>query len=124
MRPHPAVRIARVTVPTALVRRLAGMAGTVPPGDELRVTYAEGAGLKPATIRVHRAVCRRYPLRPVGTSRNGSPSAKSLRVCEIIHRQPLAAKFRWRRPTSDRCSPTASQMNHVHICSTVTAAPS
>jgi hypothetical protein len=61
MRPHPAVRIARVTVPAALARRLAGMAGAVPPGDEPRVAYPTGSVLKPATIRVPRAVCHRYP---------------------------------------------------------------
>jgi hypothetical protein len=104
MRLHPAVRITRVTVPAALVRRLAGMARAVPPGDEPRVTYPAGSVLKPAAIRVHRAVCRRYPqvktlcgLRgpggydrerralgcmiydstPFGASRSGSPSPRA-----------------------------------------------
>ena len=61
MRSHPAVRTARVTVRAALARRFACMAGAVPPGDEPRVKYPTGSGLRPATIRVHHPVCRRYP---------------------------------------------------------------
>jgi hypothetical protein len=61
MRPHRAVRIARVTVPAARVTPLAGVTGANTPADDARAAYPAAFGLKPDTIRIHRAVCRRYP---------------------------------------------------------------
>ena len=60
-RPHRAVRIARVTVPAARVTPLAGVTGANTPADDARAAYPAAFGLKPDTIRIHRAVCRRYP---------------------------------------------------------------
>ena len=37
------------------------MAGAITPADDARVAYHAAFGLKPDTIRIHRAVCRRYP---------------------------------------------------------------
>jgi hypothetical protein len=62
MRPHPAVRIARVTVPAALVTQLAGVAGAVAPADDAPVSYPAALGPKPDTIRIYRAVCHHSPL--------------------------------------------------------------
>jgi hypothetical protein len=152
MRPHRAVRIARVTVPAARVTPLAGVTGANTPADDARAAYPAAFGLKPDTIRIHRAVCRRYPQvktpcfmcasggdhgegRALVYMISGSTAgwdiakwvanAKSLGVSEIIQRQHLWQRSSegW-RPMSDRSSPTANQMTTYTAWSTATAAPS
>ena len=104
------------------------------------------SGLTPDAIRVHRALCHRYPqftsflgLRSSsgyhgqGRAIDGMISnstvgweaarwlranAKSLGVMEVIYRQQIWTVQRssdgW-RPMSDRGSPTANHMDHVHV---------
>ena len=104
------------------------------------------SGLTPDAIRVHRAVCHRYPqftsflgLRSssgyhgqgraldcmISNSTVGwdaarwlRANAKSLGVMEVIYRQQIWTVQRssdgW-RPMSDRGSPTANHMDHVHV---------
>jgi hypothetical protein len=69
----------------------AGVAGAVTPADDEPVAYPAALDLKVA-------------------------NARSFGVSEIIHRQHIWQRSSdgW-RPMSDRCSPTANQMNHVHI---------
>ena len=72
------------------------------------------SGLTPDAIRVHRALCHRYPQ---FTSFLGLRSS-SLGVMEVIYRQQIWTVQRssdgW-RPMSDRGSPTANHMDHVHV---------
>jgi hypothetical protein len=104
------------------------------------------SGLTPDAVRVHRAVCHRYPqvktfygLRASGgyhgqgraldcmISDSGvgwdiahwvRANAKSLGVSEVIYRQHIWTVQRgsegW-RSMSDRGSPTANHMDHVHV---------
>ena len=104
------------------------------------------SGLTPDAIRVHRALCHRYPqftsflgLRSssgyhgqgraldcmISNSTVGwdaakwlRANAKSLGVMEVIYRQQIWTVQRssdgW-RPMSDRGSPTANHMDHVHV---------
>lgn len=104
------------------------------------------SGVTPDAIRVHRALCHRYPqftsflgLRSSsgyhgqGRAIDGMISnstvgwdaarwlranAKSLGVMEVIYRQQIWTVQRssdgW-RPMSDRGSPTANHMDHVHV---------
>ena len=139
MRPHPAVRIARVTVPAELVRRLVGMAGAITPADNPRVAYHAAFGLKPDTIRIYRAVCRRYPqVKPlVACAPRGLPRRRScsrhmisdstagwaiaklvatatrLGVSEVIYRRTsgTCSGFGGLASDVDRGSPTAKQMD-------------
>jgi hypothetical protein len=140
MRPHPAVRIARASVP-ALVTPLAGLAGAVMPADDAQVAYPAALTLRPDRIRIHRAVCHRYPqvktpcymYASQGDHGEGRAldcmisdsgwniakwvaNAKSLSVSEIIQRQQIWQRSSdgW-RPMSDRSSPTANQMNDGYV---------
>jgi hypothetical protein len=104
------------------------------------------SGLTPDAIRVHRALCHRYPQftsflgRRSSSGYHGSgraldcmisdtsvgwdaarwlrANAKSLGVMEIIYRQQIWTVQRssegW-RSMSDRGSPTANHMDHVHV---------
>jgi uncharacterized protein YgiM (DUF1202 family) len=104
------------------------------------------SGLTPDAIRVHRALCHRYPQftsflgRRSSSGYHGSgraldcmisdtstgwdaarwlrANAKSLGVMEIIYRQQIWTVQRssegW-RAMSDRGSPTANHMDHVHV---------
>ena len=104
------------------------------------------SGLTPDAIRVHRALCHRYPQftsflgRRSSSGNHGSgraldgmisdssagwdaarwlrANAKSLGVSEIIYRQQIWTVQRssdgW-RSMSDRGSPTANHMDHVHV---------
>jgi hypothetical protein len=143
MRPHPTVRIARVTVPAELATPSAAVAGAVAPPDDAPVVYPAALGLKPDTVRIHRAVCHRHPQvkTPCCLCASGGDhgegrgldcmisdstagwniakwvaNAKSLGVSEIIQRQHIWQRSSdgW-RPMSDRSSPTANQMNHVPV---------
>ncbi len=104
------------------------------------------SGLTPDAIRVHRALCHRYPQftsflgRRSSSGNHGSgraldcmisdssvgwnaarwlrANAKSLGVSEVIYRQQIWTVQRssdgW-RSMSDRGSPTANHMDHVHV---------
>jgi hypothetical protein len=104
------------------------------------------AGLTPDAIRVHRALCHRYPQitnffgRRTSSGYHGQgraldcmisdttvgweiakwvrANAKSLGAMEVIYRQQIWTVQRssegW-RPMSDRGSPTANHMDHVHV---------
>ena len=104
------------------------------------------SGLTPDAIRVHRALCHRYPQFTSFLGRRSSSgyhgqgraldcmisnttvgwdaakwvraNAKSLGVSEVIYRQQIWTVQRssdgW-RPMSDRGSPTANHMDHVHV---------
>jgi uncharacterized protein YgiM (DUF1202 family) len=104
------------------------------------------SGLTPDAIRVHRALCHRYPQftsflgRRSSSGYHGSgraldcmisdssvgwaaakwvrANAKKLGVSEVIYRQQIWTVQRssdgW-RPMSDRGSPTANHMDHVHV---------
>ena len=104
------------------------------------------SGLTPDAIRVHRALCHRYPQFTSFLGRRSSSgyhgqgraldcmisnttvgweaarwlraNAKSLGVMEVIYRQQIWTVQRssdgW-RPMSDRGSPTANHMDHVHV---------
>jgi hypothetical protein len=104
------------------------------------------SGLTPDAIRVHRALCHRYPQitnflgRRTASGYHGQgraldcmisdstvgweiarwvrANAKSLGVMEVIYRQQIWTVQRssegW-RPMSDRGSPTANHMDHVHV---------
>jgi uncharacterized protein YgiM (DUF1202 family) len=104
------------------------------------------SGLTPDAIRVHRALCHRYPQftsflgRRSSSGYHGSgraldcmisdssvgwaaarwvrANAKSLGVSEVIYRQQIWTVQRssdgW-RSMSDRGSPTANHMDHVHV---------
>jgi uncharacterized protein YgiM (DUF1202 family) len=104
------------------------------------------SGLTPDAIRVHRALCHRYPQitnflgRRTTSGYHGQgraldcmisdstvgweiarwvrANAKSLGVMEVIYRQQIWTVQRssegW-RPMSDRGSPTANHMDHVHV---------
>jgi hypothetical protein len=104
------------------------------------------SGLTPDAIRVHRALCHRYPqIRSFLGRRSSSgyhgqgraldcmisdstvgweiarwvrANAKSLGAMEVIYRQQIWTVQRssegW-RPMSDRGSPTANHMDHVHV---------
>jgi hypothetical protein len=104
------------------------------------------SGLTPDAIRVHRALCHRYPQitsflgRRTSSGYHGQgraldcmisdstvgweiarwvrANAKSLGVMEVIYRQQIWTVQRssegW-RPMSDRGSPTANHMDHVHV---------
>jgi uncharacterized protein YgiM (DUF1202 family) len=104
------------------------------------------SGLTPDAIRVHRALCHRYPQitsflgRRTSSGYHGEgraldcmisdstvgweiakwvrANAKSLGVMEVIYRQQIWTVQRssegW-RPMSDRGSPTANHMDHVHV---------
>jgi uncharacterized protein YraI len=121
--------------------RSGGISGAPCPGGS-----SVESGLTPDAIRVHRALCHRYPqftsflgLRSSsgyhgqGRAIDGMISnstvgwdaakwlranAKSLGVMEVIYRQQIWTVQRssdgW-RPMSDRGSPTANHMDHVHV---------
>jgi uncharacterized protein YraI len=104
------------------------------------------SGLTPDAIRVHRALCHRYPQFTSFLGRRSSSgyhgqgraldcmisnstvgweaakwvraNARSLGVSEVIYRQQIWTVQRssdgW-RPMSDRGSPTANHMDHVHV---------
>ncbi len=104
------------------------------------------SGLTPDAIRVHRALCHRYPQitsflgRRTSSGYHGEgraldcmisdstvgweiarwvrANAKSLGAMEVIYRQHIWTVQRssegW-RPMSDRGSPTANHMDHVHV---------
>ena len=104
------------------------------------------SGLTPDAIRVHRALCHRYPQIRSFLGRRSSrgyhgegraldcmisdttvgweiakwvrANAKSLGAMEVIYRQQIWTVQRssegW-RPMSDRGSPTANHMDHVHV---------
>jgi Bacterial SH3 domain len=104
------------------------------------------SGLTPDAIRVHRALCHRYPQFTSFLGRRSSSgyhgqgraldcmisnstvgwdaakwvraNAKRLGVSEVIYRQQIWTVQRssdgW-RPMSDRGSPTANHMDHVHV---------
>jgi hypothetical protein len=104
------------------------------------------SGLTPDAIRVHRALCHRYPQitnffgRRTSSGYHGQgraldcmisdttvgweiakwvrANAKSLGAMEVIYRQQIWTVQRssegW-RPMSDRGSPTANHMDHVHV---------
>jgi hypothetical protein len=104
------------------------------------------SGLTPDAIRVHRALCHRYPQitnflgRRTSSGYHGQgraldcmisdstvgweiakwvrANAKSLGAMEVIYRQHIWTVQRssegW-RPMSDRGSPTANHMDHVHV---------
>jgi Bacterial SH3 domain len=104
------------------------------------------SGLTPDAIRVHRALCHRYPQissflgRRTSSGYHGEgraldnmisdstvgweiakwvrANAKSLGAMEVIYRQQIWTVQRssegW-RPMSDRGSPTANHMDHVHV---------
>jgi hypothetical protein len=104
------------------------------------------SGLTPDAIRVHRAICHRYPQFTSFLGRRSSSgyhgegraldcmisdssvgwdaarwlraNAKSLGVMEVIYRQQIWTVQRssdgW-RSMSDRGSPTANHMDHVHV---------
>jgi uncharacterized protein YraI len=104
------------------------------------------SGLTPDAIRVHRALCHRYPQFTSFLGRRSSSgyhgqgraldcmisnstvgwdaakwvraNAKRLGVMEVIYRQQIWTVQRssdgW-RPMSDRGSPTANHMDHVHV---------
>ena len=104
------------------------------------------SGLTSDAIRVHRALCHRYPQFTSFLGRRSSSgyhgqgraldcmisntavgweaakwvraNAKSRGVSEVIYRQPIWTVQRrsdgW-RPMSDRGSPTANHMDHVHV---------
>jgi Bacterial SH3 domain len=104
------------------------------------------SGLTPDAIRVHRALCHRYPQitsflgRRTSSGYHGEgraldcmisdstagweiakwvrANAKSLGAMEVIYRQHIWTVERssegW-RPMSDRGSPTANHMDHVHV---------
>ena len=119
------------------------MAGAVPPADEPPVAYPTGFGAEachnprtsrrlsslsagqnpmwPARLRGYHGERRALDCMISDSTAGWNIAkwvaiAKSLGVSEIIHRQHIWQRSSdgW-RPMSDRCSPTANQMNHVHI---------
>jgi uncharacterized protein YgiM (DUF1202 family) len=130
------------TKPTAASSSGAGGISTAPcPGGS-----SVESGLTPDAIRVHRALCHRYPQFKSFLGRRSSSgyhgqgravdcmisdstvgwaaarwvraNAKSLGVSEVIYRQHIWTVQRssdgW-RSMSDRGSPTANHMDHVHV---------
>ena len=131
------------TRPTATTSSSAGggISGAPCPGGS-----SVESGLTPDAIRVHRALCHRYPQirsflgRRTSSGYHGEgraldcmisdstvgweiarwvrANAKSLGAMEVIYRQQIWTVQRssegW-RPMSDRGSPTANHMDHVHV---------
>jgi uncharacterized protein YgiM (DUF1202 family) len=129
--------------PTATSSRSAGggISGAPCPGGS-----SVESGLTPDAIRVHRALCHRFPQFTSFLGRRSSSgyhgqgraldcmisdssvgwaaakwvraNAKSLGAMEVIYRQQIWTVQRssdgW-RPMSDRGSPTANHMDHVHV---------
>ena len=129
------------TKPTAASSSAGGISGAPCPGGS-----SVESGLTPDAIRVHRALCHRYPQFRSFLGRRSSSgyhgqgraldcmisdssvgwaaarwvraNAKSLGVSEVIYRQQIWTVQRssdgW-RSMSDRGSPTANHMDHVHV---------
>jgi hypothetical protein len=132
--------------PTASTSRASSGGGSGISGAPCPSGSSMESGLTPDAIRVHRALCHRYPQiksflgRRTSSGYHGQgravdcmisdstvgweiakwvrANAKSLGAMEVIYRQQIWTVQRssegW-RPMSDRGSPTANHMDHVHV---------
>jgi Bacterial SH3 domain len=132
--------------PTASTSRASSGGGSGISGAPCPSGSSMESGLTPDAIRVHRALCHRYPQiksflgRRTSSGYHGQgravdcmisdstvgweiakwvrANAESLGAMEVIYRQQIWTVQRssegW-RPMSDRGSPTANHMDHVHV---------
>jgi hypothetical protein len=125
MRPHLGVRLTRVTVPAPSVRALdAGVAGAVTPGDDAQAAYptpstSYNLRASGAYYVEGRALDGMITDSPVGwnIAEWAGATAARLGVGEVIYRRTSGpcSGFGGLASDVDRGSPTAKQMENVHV---------